>query len=90
MLRVVKNWFHRPAIRMGRVDNSRIRTTAIRNAQFVSFISESGTLRSSSRQTDRYEARLRRRKVLKSFFALVLTAGVAWVIIESAKALSIF
>jgi hypothetical protein len=90
MLRVFKNWFHRPAIRMGRVDNSRIRTTPIRNAQFVSFISESGTLRSTSRYTDRYEMRLRRRKVLKSLFILGLTAGAAWIVIESAKALSIF
>jgi len=90
MLRVVKNWFHRPAIRMGRVDNSLIRTTRIRNAQFVSFISESGTLRSSSRYADRYERRLRRRKLLKGVFALGLATGAAWVVIESAKALSLF
>lgn len=89
MLRVVKNWFHRPAIRMGRVDNSRIHTTRLRNAQFVSFISESGSL-SPFASTDRYESRLRRRKVLKLAFALSLFAGAAWVVVESARALTLF
>lgn len=73
---------------MGRVDNSRIRTTQLRNAQFVSFISQSGSLHPY--HTDRYDARLRRRKRLKGFFAAALTVGAAWVVIESARALTIF
>lgn len=88
MLRVLKNLLHRPAIRMGRVDNSRMQTTRIRNAQFVSFISESGTLR--PRNTDRYDARLRRQKFIKLAFIAALTGGAAWIVIESAQALSIF
>lgn len=89
MLRVIKSWFHRPAIRMGRVDNSRIQTTRLRNAQFVSFFAESGGLNAFA-STDRYEARLRRRKRLKTFFALALVAGGAWIVIESARALTLF
>jgi hypothetical protein len=88
MFRVLKNLFHRPAIRMGRVDNSRIHTTRLRNAQFVSFISESGSLTPFS--TDRYDARLRRRKLLKAFLATSVAAGAAWVVIESAHALTMF
>jgi hypothetical protein len=88
MLRILKNLLHRPAIRMGRVDNSRMQTTRIRNAQFVSFIAESGTLR--PRNTDRYDARLRRQKLVKAVFATALTGGLAWVVIESAQAFSLF
>jgi hypothetical protein len=88
MLRLLKNLFRRPAIRMGRVDNSRINTTQLRNAQFVSFISQSGSL--SPVNTDRYENRLRRRKQLKLFLTLTFTAGGAWVVLESARALTLF
>lgn len=86
MLRPLKNLLHRPAIRMGRVDNSCIQTTRLRNAQFVSFISESLHPYAS----DRYDARLRRRKRLKGVFALSLALGFAWVVLESANALSMF
>jgi hypothetical protein len=88
MLRVLKNLFHRPAIRMGRVDNSRINPTRLRNAQFVSFMSESGTL--SPYHTDRYDARLKRRKLMKGLLGATVTAGAAWIVIESARALTIF
>ena len=85
---VLKNWFHRPAIKMGRVDNSRIHTTRLRNAQFVSFITETRSLNSFS--TDRFESRLRWRKRVKALLGLTFAAGGAWVIIESARALTMF
>ena len=88
MLYVLKSLFHRPAIRMGRVDNSLIQTTRLRNAQFVSFMSQSDSLAPMS--TDRYDTRLRRRKWLKLAFALGLAGGLAWVILESAHAISMF
>jgi hypothetical protein len=88
MIRVIKNLFHRPAIKMGRVDNSRIHTTRLRNAQFVSFITESGSLQPFS--TDRYDARLRRRKMIKALLATGAAAGAAWVLLESAHALTMF
>jgi hypothetical protein len=89
MIRVLKNLFHRPAIKMGRVDNSLIHTTRLRNAQFVSFISETGSLMPFS-STDRYDARLRRRKMMKAFLATGVAAGAAWIVIESAHALTMF
>jgi hypothetical protein len=88
MLYPLKSLFHRPAIRMGRVDNSLIQTTRLRNAQFVSFMSQSDSLAPMS--TDRYDTRLRRRKWLKLAFALGLAGGLAWVILESAHAISMF
>jgi hypothetical protein len=86
MLRPLKELFYRPTIRMGRVDNSLIHTTRLRNAQFVSFMTTSLHPFSS----DRYDTRLRRRKRLKTTFALAIISGVAWVVLESAHALSMF
>ena len=88
MLYALKNLFHRPAIRMGRVDNSLFQTTRLRNAQFVSFMSESGSLHPFA--PDRYDTKLRRRKRFKLVFAFALIAGVAWVVVESAHAFSMF
>ena len=88
LLTLLKNWFHRPAIKMGRVDNSRIHTTRLRNAQFVSFITESRSLKAWN--SDRYESRLRWRKRVKAFLGLSFAAGGAWVVIESARALTMF
>ncbi len=83
----LRRWLHRPAIRMGPVDNSRIQTTHTKNAQFISYLVESGFRQVN---VDRYEASLRRRRAVKVFLLLALSAGGAWVIIESARALSMF
>ena len=88
MLYALKNLFHRPAIRMGRVDNSMIQTTRLRNAQFVSFMSQCDSLAPMS--LDRYDTKLRRRKRLKAVLILGMIAGFAWIVIESAHAISMF
>jgi hypothetical protein len=87
MLRVVRHWFYRPAIRMWSVDNSRIHTTQTKNAQFISYLVESGFRQVNG---DRYESSLRRRRVVKSLLFWILVAGGAWVLIESARAISMF
>ncbi len=88
MLNVLLNLFRRSPIRMGRVDNSRIQRTRIRNAQFVSFMSEGRCL--SGRDSDRYDARLRRQKLVRSLATAAAAAGLAWIVVESAKAISMF
>jgi len=87
MLRGLCHWYRRPAIRWGSVDNSRIRTTTTKNAQFISYLVESGFRRVN---VDRYETSLRRRRFSKLLLLLMLGAGGAWVIIESARALSMY
>ncbi|WP_404424415.1 hypothetical protein [Nibricoccus sp. IMCC34717] len=84
----IKRLLHRPAIELGRVDNSRIQTTPIRNAQFVSFLSSNGSF--SRRCPDRHDQRLRRRRTLKSLALACAAAAVIWVAIESAQALTLF
>ena len=88
LLSFLKHCFHRPAIKMGRVDNSRIHTTRLRNAQFVSFITETRSLNAFS--SDRFESRMRWRKRMKAMLGLSFAAGGAWVVIESARALTMF
>lgn len=72
---------------MGSIDNSRIHVTPTKNAQFVSFLVDSGFRRVNA---DRYEASLRQRRMLRGVFIWLLGAGGAWVLLESAKALSSF
>ncbi len=84
----LRKLFRRSPIRMGSVDNSRIRTTPIRNAQFVSFISETGCLR--VRSGDCHDARLRRQRCLRAGALITVTALSSWFVIESARAISTF
>lgn len=85
-MRSLRQFLRRPTIRMGSVDNSRISTTRIRNAQFVSFFSENGCV--SGVRPDYHDTRLRRRKALRVTALLVVAALGTWVVIESAKALT--
>ena len=87
MLRALRHWFHRPALRMASVDNSRIHTTRTQNAQFISYLVESGFRQVNP---DRYEASLRRRRFVRGLLFALVAGGGAWVLIESAKALSAF
>jgi hypothetical protein len=85
---MIKNLFRRPPIRMGRVDNARIQRTSIRNAGFVSFVTENRCF--SRRNSDHHEARLRRFRFARMVAYLALGAGGAWVVVESVRALTLF
>lgn len=81
--------FHRPLHPFGKVDNARLeRRTALRNAQFVSFMSQQGLGRGVA--SDRHETRLRRQRVIRFAVAAFVGGVVAWVGLESARALSLF
>jgi hypothetical protein len=88
MLRLLKNLFRRPPIRMGRVDNARIHRTRLRNAQFVSFVDSSGCF--EARRPDRHDRKLRRQKLVKAAFTMLGAGGLGWVVLESARAISQF
>ena len=78
------NLCHRPAIRFGLRRDPRGR---FRDRRFASFMRDSNHNRVD---TDRHDAVLRGRKFVKTLFKLALFGGGAWVVLESAKALSIF
>jgi len=72
---------------MGTRMDRELKMTNARRAQFVSFLESSGY---RTQHVDRYELALRRRRFVKTTFMWATAFGVAWVAIESAKALTIF
>jgi hypothetical protein len=58
-----------------------------RNPQFVSFMAQNNRRRVDP---NLYDAVLRGRKMVKTLLRFALAGGCAWVVLESAKALSIF
>ncbi len=84
MLTLLKNLFHRPVIRFGLARDSRGR---FRDPRFVSFISESNR---KTLNTDFKDAVLRGRKLFRYALVAAIAGACAWVVLESAHALSIF
>lgn len=64
-----------------------LRPTGRRRAQFISYLESSGY---RTRHVDSYERSLRRRRMAKFAFFWLTAFGVAWVVIESARAVTIF
>ena len=85
MLRALQNLFHRPAFRFGLARDTRSR---LRDPQFVSFMAQNNQHHSTN--SDLQDAVMRGRRLAKQAFVVLLVAGGAWVVIESAKALSVF
>lgn len=84
VLRFVLNLCHRPALRFGLRRDMRGR---FRDPRFASFMSENNR---RALDTDLHDAVLKGRKLMKNLIGLGLAVGGAWVLVESAKALSVF
>jgi hypothetical protein len=84
VLRVLFNLCRRPAIKFGLRRDPRGR---FRDPRFASFMAEGNQKRMDS---DMHDAVLKGRKAMKAFFRVTLALGGAWVVLESAKALSVF
>jgi hypothetical protein len=84
VLRLLLNLCHRPAIRFGLRQDPRGR---FRDPRFASFMRDSNRGRVD---TDFHDTVLRGRKFAKNLLKLALFGGGAWIVLESAKALSIF
>ena len=84
VFRVLRNLIHRPAVRFGLLRDPRRR---FRDPRFVSFLALSNR---KTLDTDFQDAVLRGRRLAKQVFTLLLAAGGAWVVLESARALSVF
>lgn len=84
MLTILKNLFHRPAIKFGL---SRDKKSRFKNPGFASFLAQNNH---KLLNTDFQDATLKGRKWAKQGLWVALFAGFAWIALESAKALSIF
>ncbi len=87
MSRALVRWLHRQAALLGPADSARFHPGGGPNAQFVSSLAETGARQVNA---DHYEVSLHRRRLGKSLLLWLLGAGCAWVVIESAKAISTF
>jgi hypothetical protein len=84
MFRVLQHLFHRPAIRLGVMDDAR---GLCRNPRFVSFMIESNR---KPIDTSFHFTLLHGRRLLRRAITLTLAGGGVWILLESARALSVF
>ena len=84
MLRALVNLCHRPAVRFGLQRDPHGR---FREPRFVSFMAQSNR---KALDTDLHDAVLRGRKLMRNVLLLALAGGCAWIMLESAKALTVF
>ena len=87
MIQWLSTVLRRPTLRPGRLVHSHGRPTRTVNSQFVSFLQRSGFRRVN---LDRYERSLRRRRLALAVCGWASALGLTWVVVESAKALSMF
>jgi uroporphyrinogen-III synthase len=87
MRRVLRNLLHSLPSLAGRRLDRRLRTTATRRAQLVSFLESSGY---RTHDVDVYERSLRRRRAAKALLVWATAFAVAWLVLESANALTMF
>ena len=80
MLRFLLNLCHRPSLRFGLRRDPR-------DPRFVSFMTQTNR---KSLDTDLHDVVLRGRKMARNLFRLGLAGGCAWIVLESARALSVF
>lgn len=84
MLHVLQNLFHRPAIRLGVMEQSR---GPCRNLRFASFMIQCNR---KPLDTHFHDALLRGRRLLRQALMVALVGGGAWIVWESARALNVF
>ncbi|MBE36651.1 MAG: hypothetical protein CMI16_14030 [Opitutaceae bacterium] len=84
VMRALKNFFHRPAIRMGM---ARDRRGSMRHPRFVSFMAQNNRTKLN---TNFHDSVIRGRRLLRHALVLIIAGGCAWVVLESAKAISVF
>lgn len=85
--KILRQLLQRLPARQPRRLDQRLRTTSSRRAQFVSFLESSGY---RTHTVDTYERSLQRRRFAKTALVWAAAFAVAWVVIESARAVSIF
>jgi hypothetical protein len=84
VLRALRNLCHRPAVRFGLARDAR---SPLRDPRFVSFVAQSNR---KLLNTDFHDAVLRGRKFGRRVLLALLVLGGAWIVLESAQALSVF
>ena len=84
MLRALQHLFHRPAIRLGVMDEPR---GLCRNQRFASFLTASN--RATIAPAFHFSL-VRGRRLLRQILTVALAGSGAWILYESVRALSVF
>ncbi len=74
-------------IQIGARSDRVLRTAQLKHAQFACFLEDTGF---RARTVDYHDRRIRRRRFAKSVFMWAIAFGVAWVALESARAVTLF
>lgn len=83
----LRRFLNQLPIAIGVRSDRRLRTTHLRHAHFASFLKTEGF---RPTRVDRYERSLRRRRLAKRALLWGTALFVAWVALESARALTLF
>ncbi|HEY4302261.1 MAG TPA: hypothetical protein VGM73_15420 [Candidatus Didemnitutus sp.] len=86
MRRVLHQFLYRLPVPTGYRLDRELRNSGVKRATFVSYLESSGY---RTNHIDSYERSLRRRKLAKSALFWGMAFVAAWIVIESAKALTI-
>jgi hypothetical protein len=87
VLPVLRRLCYRPAIRIGRIERGPLDRAHLRCERFASFLAANNR---KTINTDRQDAMLVGRRIVRQF--LIFTAGalLAWIALESARAVGMF
>jgi hypothetical protein len=86
MRRTIHQLFHRLPVPNGYRLDRELRNSGVKRAKFVSYLEASGY---RTRHVDSFERSVRRRKLVKVTLFWLTAFLAAWIVIESAKALTI-
>jgi len=87
VLAVLRNFFHRPALRLGSLGKQGHRGPRLRNERFASYLASNNR---RNHDSDLQDAMLAGRKLVRVTLCLGLLAFVAWIAMESAQAIGVF
>ena len=87
MIRSLKRLLHRPAIKLGSLGRKPRSGAQLRNERFVSYLSANNRKRID---TDLQDALLAGRRFARRVAMLAAVAFVAWVVLQSARAIGMF
>ncbi len=87
MIRSLKRMLHRPAIKLGSLGRKPRSGAQLRNERFVSYLSANNRKRID---TDLQDALLAGRRFARRVAMLAAVAFVAWVVLQSARAIGMF
>ncbi len=83
----LKRLFHRPALNLGNLGQSKSTRSQVRNQSFASYLAANNR---RSVDTDAQDALLALRKVIRGALVLSALGAIAWVVVESAQAVGMF